>query len=87
MTMEEFLRKHFDCKRPFRAKPVRLESGDGRVGYEYLTESGMRAYGRFIEMLYDFSELCKELEVDLIDQSKVENAVDDFDEFVSSEHY
>lgn len=88
MTMEQFLQLHFNCKRPYRKQPVKVENVDNGTEYEYLTESGMKAYERFIGMLYDLADLCDELEITgFIVPDKVESAVDDFDEFVSTEHY
>ena len=52
VTIEVFLQKYFNCKRPFREKPVQVYDF-GELKTEYLTESGIKAYDRFVQMLYD----------------------------------
>lgn len=87
MTMEEFLRKHFGCKKPFRKFAKKAVNEFGEEEWEYLTENGFKVYEEFISLLYDLAELCESLEITgFINPDEVNSAVDDFDEFVSTGH-
>lgn len=87
VTIEVFLQKYFNCKRPFREKPVQVYDC-GELKTEYLTESGIKAYGRFVQMLYDLAELSENADIEkFIVPNEVNDAVDTFDEIVSTEHY
>lgn len=87
MTIEVFLQKYFNCKRPFREKPVKVYDFD-ELKMEYLTKSGMKAYDRFVQMLYDLAELSENVDIEkFIVPDEVNDAVDTFDEIVSTEHY
>lgn len=87
VTIEVFLQKYFNCKRPFREKPVQVYDF-GELKTEYLTESGIKAYDRFVQMLYDLAELSENADTEkFIVPDEVNSAVDTFDEIVSTEYY
>lgn len=88
MTMDEFLKKYFGCKRPFREYAKRVINEFGEEEYEYLTKSGFKAYGQFVHMLYDLSSLCEQTGMTgFVNPDNVNSAVDCFDELVSTYHF
>lgn len=83
MSLEEFLRKHLGCKKPFLKKRRLIgEWSDGEKRYEYMTAAGNRAYGKLVDMLYDLAEMDVGIEGKVI-----EDAIETLDSIVSGESY
>lgn len=57
MTLEEILKKHFGCKKPFLKKPKAYTDGDCGTRYEYMTSHGNRAYSNLVSLIYDLGTL------------------------------
>lgn len=81
-TIEDVLREHFGCARPFYKRPV-IKERFGKTGdnsYEYLTKTGGKAYGELVSLIYDLESLLPEL----IDANEIVECLDDI---VSSPEY
>ena len=81
MTLGDILRKHFHCKHPFYNKPKKFKDCDYVTSYEYLTNSGNKAYGKLIEVLYDIRQLLPEY------GDTIEDIVEDLDFIADGEEY
>ena len=58
MTLEEILQQFFGCKKPFlKTKRVVGHCPGGEPDYEYMTESGARAYENLVNLLYALGPL------------------------------
>lgn len=56
MTVEELLKKHFGCNKPFLKKPKPYTDECG-TRYEYMTQHGCRSYSKLVELIYDLESL------------------------------
>lgn len=77
-SLDEILQEYFNCNKPFLKKRKLIPTIDGER-YEYLTQSGARAYGKLTDLLYDLAAL------GVISLSVANDAVEELDSIVRSD--
>ena len=60
MTLEIILQKHFGCKKPVLKKPKPYIAPDGYESLQYMSDAGLRAYDRLVDLIYDLNKLTED---------------------------
>lgn len=81
MSLGDILTKHFGCKRPFYKRPKVVDQIDKETYiHRYITQTGDRAYGKLVALIYDLGEL-------LPDTVDAESIIEELDHIADGEIY
>lgn len=57
ISLEELLKKHYQCKKPVLKSPETCIDFDGFESKRHLSKAGIRAYEQLISLIYDLDEI------------------------------